>query len=61
MKNIASIGTMTMAMGRVCNPPPPPRKFQFQNPPSCFSTMVCRFIEPESRMTVIRMKPMETS
>ena len=54
MKNITDMGNMTTMVGRA-------KACQCQNPPFCCSTMVLRFIEPDSRITVIRMKPMETS
>ncbi len=49
------IGTRTMFFR------PPPKTFQFQNQPDCFSTMVDRFIEPASRITVMMIRPIETS
>ena len=35
--------------------------FQFQNPPACLAVMSPRFRLPDSRMTVMITKPMETS
>ena len=59
MKKITDMGIMTRAMGRFCKPPP--KTFQFQKPPACFSTIWFRFIVPASRITVMITKPMETS
>ena len=59
MKKITPMGIITSARGRFFSPLP--RMFQFQNPPPCSSTILVRFMVPESRITVMITKPMETS
>lgn len=51
--------TMTGSRTRLFSPPP--KTFQFQIQPDCFSTMVDRFIEPASRITVMMIRPIDTS
>ena len=59
MKKTMVIGSMTMIVGRVSRPPP--KAFQFQIQPCCWVTISVRFIVPASRMTLMMMRPIETS
>ena len=40
---------------------PPPKTFQFQNQPACWLTIEVRFMLPASRMTVMMIRPIDTS
>ena len=59
MKKMIDIGNRITTSGQVSAPPPNP--YQFQNMPFWLSTMADRFMVPASRITLMMIRPSETS